>query len=117
MQKVRYYIQDFWLALTACMIAGSGSISPVIDLLFHLSLTVLFTIATSSILSLRGWFPDVHASLLSHYSNHISFQLEYFLCTDIASIQGYHLLRITYSKVFCVAMFPVGLILFRSPLL
>ena len=87
------------------MIADSGSISPVIDLLFHLSLTVLFTIATLSILSLRGWFPDVHASFLSHYFlfyvivigvSHID--------TDIVSIQGYHLLRITYSKVFCVTI-------------
>ena len=68
MQKVHYHIQyNFWLALIACMIADSGSISPVIDLLFHPSLTVLFTIATSFILSLRGWFPDAHASFLSHY--------------------------------------------------
>lgn len=79
MQKVRYHIQYIWLALTACMIADSGSISPVIDLLFHLSLTVLFTIATSSILSLRGWYPDFHASYLSHYCYYI------FTCASISS--------------------------------
>lgn len=97
MQKVRYHIQLIWLALTACMIADSGSISPVIDLLFHLSLTVLFTIATSSILSLRGWYPDFHASYLSHYCYYIF----YMRVNIIYYIQGYHLLRITYSKVFC----------------
>ena len=45
-------------ALTAYMTASSGSISLVIDLLFHLSLTVLFTIAKHSSLAFEDGTPS-----------------------------------------------------------
>jgi len=49
-------LQDH-LALTAYMSANSGSISPVIYLLFIVSFTVLFTIAEYAILSLEDGSP------------------------------------------------------------
>jgi len=45
------------IALTAYMSANSGSISPVIYLLFIVSFTVLFTIAKHAILSLEDGSP------------------------------------------------------------
>ena len=48
---------QFRIALTAYMSANSGSISPVIYLLFILSFTVLFTIAKHAILNLEDGSP------------------------------------------------------------
>lgn len=55
-------------ALSAYKTASSGSISPVIDLLFMLSLTVLFTIAKHIILSLGGWHPPIQTDFIPSYS-------------------------------------------------
>lgn len=48
---------QYKIALTAYMSANSGSISPVIYLLFIFSFTVLFTIAEHTILSLEDGSP------------------------------------------------------------
>jgi len=48
---------QYHIALTAYMSANSGSISPVIYLLFIVSFTVLFTIAKHAILSLEDGSP------------------------------------------------------------
>jgi len=53
---------QFRIALTAYMSANSGSISPVIYLLFIVSFTVLFTIAEYAILSLEDGSPFISNS-------------------------------------------------------
>jgi len=60
MQKVRHHPRR---TLTAYMSANSGSISPVIYLLFIVSFTVLFTIAEHAILSPEDGSPYVSNNL------------------------------------------------------
>ena len=74
-------------------------------LTFHLSLTLLSTIARYVILSLGGWYPLIHTRLTSSY-----YLLTFLLSshTGLSPSMGlevfYTILMSTYSKVLCLSV-------------
>jgi len=102
---------QFRIALTAYMSANSGSISPVIYLLFIVSFTVLFTIAEYAILSLEDGSPFISNSsytvLLLHNLQHHwlssrskigTQQYSKFIKITIITPQDFHLLWVSIPR-------------------